>query len=81
MILHHSGPILTDSVWALFLIGQAAPLPLEAVEGRIQKLGPQHPHTQESIKNLIELYEACDKPEKAAQWRAKLPPDQATQER
>jgi hypothetical protein len=25
------------------------------------------------MNNLIELYEAWNKPEKAAQWRAKLP--------
>jgi tetratricopeptide (TPR) repeat protein len=29
--------------------------------------------TQESIKSLVELYEAWGKPEKAEEWRAKLP--------
>lgn len=28
--------------------------------------------TMESINNLIDLYEAWDKPEKAKEWRAKL---------
>ena len=32
-----------------------------------------HPHTLESWHNLIELYEAWNKPEKANEWRAKLP--------
>jgi len=32
-----------------------------------------HPHTLESWNNLIDLYEAWGKPEKAAEWRAKLP--------
>jgi hypothetical protein len=53
---------------------------LEAAEGGIQKLGQQHPHTKESIDNLIELYEAWNKPEKADNWRAKLPSNQATQQ-
>ncbi|MCH7557751.1 MAG: hypothetical protein IIB56_09885 [Planctomycetes bacterium] len=35
--------------------------------------------TQESLNNLVELYEAWGKPEKAAEWRAKLPPNQTTQ--
>jgi hypothetical protein len=47
-------------------------LPLEAVEDRRLKLGDGHPHTLESWKNLIELYEASGKPEKAEEWRAKL---------
>ena len=57
---------------------QAEPLLLEAANGRIEKLKLQHPKTQESIKNLIELYEACGKPEKADYWRAKLPCEQTT---
>jgi len=30
-------------------------------------------HTLKSLNNLIELYEAWGKPEKANEWRAKLP--------
>jgi hypothetical protein len=30
------------------------------------------PHTKKSLKNLIDLYEAWNKPEKAKEWRAKL---------
>jgi hypothetical protein len=36
------------------------------------KLGDTHPHTLESLNNLINLYEAWNKPEKADEWRAKL---------
>jgi hypothetical protein len=43
----------------------------EAVDGRTEKLGPQHPHTLASIRNLIELYDAWNKPDEAEQWRAK----------
>ncbi len=45
----------------------------EAVKGRTNKLGPEHPRILNSLKNLIELYEAWDKPEKAEEWRAELP--------
>jgi len=46
---------------------------LEVVEGRRLKLGDTHPHTLESLDNLIETYEAWNKPEEAEKWRAKLP--------
>jgi len=53
---------------------------LEAVEGRRLKLGDTHPHTLESLNNLIALYEAWGKPEKAEQWRAKLTQTEAVKE-
>jgi len=53
---------------------------LEAVEGRRLKLGDEHPHTLKSWQNLIELYEAWDKPEKAEEWRAKLPRTEAAEQ-
>jgi hypothetical protein len=49
------------------------PLLLKALKDRRLKLGDTHPHTLESWNNLIELYEAWGKPEKANQWRAQLP--------
>jgi serine/threonine protein kinase/Tfp pilus assembly protein PilF len=52
---------------------EAEPLLLEALESRIQNLGREHPDTLEPMNNLIELYEAWGKPEKAEQWREKLP--------
>jgi len=45
---------------------------LQSVDGLRLKLGDTHPHTLESWHNLIELYKAWNKPEKAEQWRAKL---------
>jgi hypothetical protein len=39
-----------------------------------------HPHTLESVKNLIILYESWNKPEKAEEWRAKLPETEAVVE-
>jgi len=52
---------------------------LEAVKGRRLKLGDTHPHTLESWHNLIELYEAWSKPQKAEHWRAKLPQIEAVE--
>jgi len=54
------------------LAEEAEKLLLEAVEGRRMKLGDKHPNTLESMNNLIALYEAWNKPEKAKEWRAKL---------
>jgi hypothetical protein len=42
---------------------KAESLLLEALKGRRLKLGDEHPDTLESWSNLIELYEASDKPE------------------
>jgi hypothetical protein len=42
------------------------------IEGRRLKLVDTHPHTIESLDNLIDLYEAWNKPEKANEWREKL---------
>ena len=49
-------------------------------EGRRLKLGDTHPHTIESMNNLIALYKAWDKPEKAKVWRVKLPKTEAVNE-
>ncbi len=52
----------------------------KALKGRCLKLGDTHPHTLESWKSLIELYEAWNKPEKAEEWRIKLPQTDAVEE-
>ena len=59
---------------------EAEKLLLEAIEGRRLKLSDTHPHTLESWNNLINLYEAWGKPEKAKEWRAKLPQKKAAEE-
>ena len=45
---------------------------LDSKQGRRLKLGDTHPHTQESVKTLIDLYEAWGKPGEAQKWRSKL---------
>ncbi len=57
---------------ACWLYQDAEDLLLEAVEGRRLKLGDEHPQTLESIKNLIELYGAWDKPDEVEKWQEKL---------
>ncbi|MBL7188357.1 MAG: hypothetical protein ISS70_18685 [Phycisphaerae bacterium] len=52
----------------------------QAVDGLRLKLGDTHPHTRESLNNLINLYEAWKKPKKAEEWRAKLPQIEAVNE-
>ena len=59
---------------------KAEPLLIQAIEGRRLKLGNTHPHTLESWQNLIELYEAWGKPEKAQEWWATLPQTEAVEE-
>ena len=52
---------------------KAEPLLLEAYNGSQARLGPDHPHTIGSLRTLVHLYESWNKPDEAAQWRAKLP--------
>jgi hypothetical protein len=42
--------------------------------------GDDHLDTSESSNNLIKLYEAWNKPEEAAKWRAKPPQTEAVRE-
>jgi len=55
-------------------------LSIEAIGGRRLKLGDSHPHTLESKNNLIDLYEAWNKPEQAEKWQAKLSQTEALRE-
>ncbi|MBN2132351.1 MAG: tetratricopeptide repeat protein [Sedimentisphaerales bacterium] len=45
---------------------------LGAFRGREAKLGPEHPDSIASLNQLVSLYEARNKPEEAAKWRARL---------
>ncbi len=44
-----------------------------ALEDRQHRLGPDHPHTIESLRELARLYESWPKLDEAATLRAKLP--------
>jgi len=51
-----------------------------AFHGREAKLGPEHLHTIDSLRELVRLYECWRKPDEAEKWRAKLPPREAAEE-
>jgi len=79
----HKRPDVTTrgllDTWSRNLEGEFVNEPLIEVavhhrlESRRRVLPDEHPDTVESWHNLIELYEAWGKPEKAEEWRAKLP--------
>ncbi len=51
---------------------EAEPLYLEKLKIGRRVLGDEHPNTWSTINSLIALYDAWGKPEKAAEWRAKM---------
>jgi serine/threonine protein kinase len=53
--------------------GEAEPLLLQEYQRREKQFGPEHSSTINMLNKLVSLYEAWNKPEKANQWRAKLP--------
>jgi len=57
--------------------GEAEPLLLHAFQRRDNQFGPEHSYTIEMLYKLVSLYEAWNKPEKANEWRAKLPETKA----
>jgi len=52
-----------------------------AMEIQRRVLGEEHPGTVKSMNKLIDLYEAWGKPEKAEEWRAKLPRKEGTEKK
>ena len=60
--------------------GEAESLLLQQFQSRGKQFGPEHPHTLDSLRDLVHLYEAWPKPNEAAKWRAKLPPTETTEE-
>ncbi len=59
---------------------KAEPLLLELLEISQSLLIEGHPDTVAAINELIKLYEAWGKPQKAEQWRSKLPSKKGTEE-
>jgi hypothetical protein len=46
---------------------------LAAYEGESALHGDEHRYTREVVANLVHLYESWGKPDRAADWQAKLP--------
>jgi tetratricopeptide (TPR) repeat protein len=69
----HVGTCLT----ALGRFVEAEQEPLAAQDALHGQAGDRHPYTQNSVANLIGLYEAWGRPAQAAKWRARLEPAEA----
>jgi predicted Zn-dependent protease len=59
---------------------KAEPLLVEVVELSEDVLVEGHPDTVAAMNVLIKLYEAWGKPQKAEEWRSKLPRKKGTEE-
>jgi tetratricopeptide (TPR) repeat protein len=69
--------------WVNMRLGQyegAERMLIKALEFSRRVLGEEHPETLACLKYFVLLYEAWDKPEKAEEWRAKLPRKEGGQE-
>jgi len=53
---------------------------IKAMEFSRRVLGEEHSETQACHEDFVKLYEAWGKPEKAEEWRAKLPRKEGTEE-
>jgi len=60
--------------------GDAEPLLLQEFQRSENQFGPEHPHTIEMLDQLVSLYEAWGKTEKAAEWWAKLTQTEAVEQ-
>ncbi len=70
------GQFLTTQGHCLLMLNQfeeAESRLLESHEVLTAALGADHEITSDPVKSLVNLYEAWNKPEEAARWRAKLP--------
>jgi eukaryotic-like serine/threonine-protein kinase len=46
---------------------------LKTIQGKFKVYPPGHPSTSRSMQRLVSMYERWGKPQKAAEWRARLP--------
>ena len=54
---------------------EAEPLLLRSYEAFEESLGREHGNTKTMLRRVIQLYEAWPRPDSAAEFRAKLPPN------
>ena len=59
---------------------EAEKLYRETLEIQRRVLGQDHPDSLQATRNLVNLYEAWGKLDKAAEWRAKLPSERKSQQ-
>ena len=53
--------------------GESEQLALRAYPAMLDSVGPTHQRTVRIMQVLADLYDAWGQPQKAAEWRAKLP--------
>jgi tetratricopeptide (TPR) repeat protein len=53
---------------------------IRALEFSRRVFGQEHPETRACLEHFVRFYEVWDKPEKAEEWRAKLPHTEGTEE-
>lgn len=82
----HTKSLLGGSLAGQKNYAEAEPLLLSGYEGmreREAKIPPEgKPRLTEALERIVQLYDGWGKPDKAAEWRAKLPPqlDEAKKE-
>jgi tetratricopeptide (TPR) repeat protein len=65
--------------WCLVALGKYAEAEFELLEAHeilTAAVGEDHSQTRKVVSNLVDLYDAWDKPDKGAQWRVKLAGEQ-----
>jgi len=64
---------LANTLSKLGRYAEAEQLYRNTIEGQERVLGPNHPSTRRRIAQIAAMYTAWGKPDKAAEWLAKLP--------
>jgi hypothetical protein len=79
---YHASPLRMDAerLSRLGRYKQAEREFLKALDVSRRLFGEKHEETLSCVNGLIELYEAWNKPEKALEWRSKLPKTEAKTE-
>jgi tetratricopeptide (TPR) repeat protein len=86
--LYESGQPARDNyirslAWAIYRQGQYADaerLLIKALEFSRRVFGEEHPETRACLEHFVRLYEAWGKPQKAEEWRSKLPQTEAVEQ-
>jgi serine/threonine-protein kinase len=71
-LLYNSESVLGECLLAEGRIAEAEPLVLVAYERLHETLGPAHERTVEALHRVVRLFEASGRPERAADYRARL---------
>jgi len=62
-----------DNFLHLGKIEEAERLAFDSHERHVARYGPDHDETVKSLELLVQLHEAAGRPERAEEWRRRLP--------